>query len=92
MVERIAPEWTRHANLRFEFTDDPRAEVRVTFDPNDGSWSYIGLDNPSLPLHAATLNLACVDPDNVLHQFGHMIGLCTNTRRPSAASSGTKRR
>ena len=32
MVRDIAPEWTRHANLDFEFTDDPRAEIRVTFD------------------------------------------------------------
>src|SRR5262245_25557534 len=57
MVTSMAPEWTQHANLKFQFGDDPRAEIRVSFDPDDGAWSYIGTDNLGIPLHAATLNL-----------------------------------
>lgn len=75
MVREIAPIWTQHANLDFEFTDDPRAEIRVTFDPNDGAWSYVGTDNLTIPLHAATLNLGWLDKGVILHEFGHMIGL-----------------
>ena len=82
MVREIAPEWTRHANLDFEFTDDPRAEIRVTFDANDGAWSYVGTDNSSIPLHAATLNLGWQDEGVILHEFGHMIGLAHEHQNP----------
>jgi len=83
MVRDIAPEWTRHANLEFEFTEDPRAEIRVSFDPNDGAWSYIGTDNSGIPLHAATLNLGWQDDGVILHEFGHMIGLAHEHQNPA---------
>jgi hypothetical protein len=82
MVRQIAPEWTNHANLRFEFTVNPTAHIRVTFDPNDGAWSYVGTDNLSIPLHAATLNLGWQDEAVILHEFGHMIGLSHEHQNP----------
>ena len=82
MVTRIAPEWMEHANLSFEFTDHPRADIRVTFDANDGAWSYVGTDNKSIPLHAATLNLGWQDQGVILHEFGHMIGLAHEHQNP----------
>src|SRR5215211_7315042 len=36
--------WTEHANLSFVESNDPDAEIRVTFDSNDGAWSYLGTD------------------------------------------------
>lgn len=83
MVEQFAPQWTEHANLSFVFTDDPRAEVRVTFDANDGAWSYVGVDNLNIPLHAATLNLGWQDQGVILHEFGHMIGLSHEHQNPA---------
>jgi hypothetical protein len=82
MVEEVATEWTRHANLTFEFTDDPTAQIRVSFDEDDGAWSYIGTDNQSIPIHAATLNLGWVDEAVILHEFGHMIGLAHEHSSP----------
>ncbi|MCY6381062.1 M12 family metallopeptidase [Hoeflea prorocentri] len=82
MVRQVAPMWTDHANLNFDFTDDPRAEIRVTFDENDGAWSYVGTDNASIPLHAATLNLGWLDQGVILHEFGHMIGLSHEHQNP----------
>jgi hypothetical protein len=82
LVRRFAPEWTQHANLKFEFTDDPRAEIRVGFDENDGAWSYIGTDNSNIPLHAGTLNLGWVDQAVILHEFGHMIGFAHEHQNP----------
>ena len=82
MVREIAPEWTEHANLSFEFTDDPTAIIRVTFDETDGAWSYVGTDNLSIPLHAATLNLGWQDEGVILHEFGHMIGLSHEHQNP----------
>jgi len=83
LVRDIAPEWTHHANLNFEFTNDPRAEIRVTFDPSDGAWSYLGTDNSDIPLHAATLNLGWQDEGVILHEFGHMIGLAHEHQNPA---------
>ena len=83
MVRSIAPQWTQFANLKFEFTDDPRAEIRVTFDEDDGAWSYIGTDNLGIPLHAATLNLGWQDQAVILHEFGHMIGLGHEHQNPA---------
>ncbi|WP_136659025.1 M12 family metallopeptidase [Nitratireductor sp. XY-223] len=82
MVRSIAPKWTDYANLTFEFTDDPRAEIRVTFDENDGAWSYVGTDNAQIPLHAATLNLGWLDQGVILHEFGHMAGLSHEHQNP----------
>lgn len=82
LVEKHAPEWTNHANLEFEFTDDPNADVRVSFDTNDGAWSYVGLDNKNIPIHAATLNLGWVDKGVILHEFGHMISLGHEHQNP----------
>ena len=45
MVKEFAPQWTQHANLKFEFTDDIDAQIRVAFDSSDGAWSYVGTDN-----------------------------------------------
>ena len=82
MVTSIAPQWTQHANLNFEFTDHPRAEIRVSFDANDGAWSYVGTDNSDIPLHAATLNLGWQDQGVILHEFGHMIGQSHEHQNP----------
>jgi len=82
MVLQYAPIWTEHANLHFEFADDPRAKIRVTFDPGDGAWSYVGIDNLNIPLHAATLNLGWLDKGVILHEFGHMIGLSHEHQSP----------
>lgn len=82
MVKDVAPEWTNHANLQFAFTDDPSAKIRVTFDSNDGAWSYVGTDNLGIPLHAATLNLGWQDEGVILHEFGHMIGLSHEHQNP----------
>lgn len=82
MVRDIAPEWTRHANLHFEFTDNPAAKIRVSFDPNDGAWSYLGTDNLNIPLHAATLNLGWQDEGVILHEFGHMASLAHEHSNP----------
>jgi hypothetical protein len=87
LVRGIAPQWTEYANLKFEFTDDPRAEIRVTFDANDGAWSYVGTDNSGIPLHAATLNLGWQDQGVILHEFGHMLGLSHEHQNPEGGLS-----
>jgi len=83
LVKQFAPTWTEFANLAFVFGDDPRAEIRVSFDENDGAWSYIGTDNTGIPLHAATLNLGWQDEAVILHEFGHAIGFAHEHQNPA---------
>jgi len=83
IVREHAPKWTRHANLRFEFSDAPDAEIRVAFDPNDGAWSYVGTDNRGIPQDQPTMNLGWQDEAVVLHEFGHAIGLAHEHQNPA---------
>ena len=91
MVENIAPEWTQHANLKFVFTNDPRAEVRITFNDWDGAWSYVGTDNLDIPRHAATMNLGWQDKGVILHESATCWDSATNTRTRRAGSSGMRK-
>lgn len=75
--------WSTHANLKFDFNDAPNAEIRVTFDPNDGAWSYIGTDCRSIPLDQPTMNLGFLDGGTAAHEFGHAIGLAHEHQNPA---------
>ena len=74
--------WTQFANLIFEFNDAPDAEIRVTFDPGDGAWSYVGTDNRSIPLNQPTMNLGFMDGGTAAHEFGHAIGMAHEHQNP----------
>lgn len=67
--------WEAVCNLRFEFGNAPNADIRITFDANDGAWSMIGTDARSVPLNQATMNLGFLDGGTAAHEFGHAIGL-----------------
>src|SRR3972149_5885488 len=75
LVQKHAPEWTEHANLKFEFSNALDAEIRISFDPTDGAWSYIGTDARGIPSGEATMNLGWVDPQVIRHETWHAIGL-----------------
>lgn len=74
-VREYAGQWSNHANIKFEFTDDPAAEIRVGFDRFDGAWSYLGNRALDYPANQRTLNLGWVDEGVILHEFGHALGL-----------------
>ena len=82
LVKQFAPIWCEFANLGLVFDDAPQAEIRITFDPNDGAWSYIGTDCREIPLHAATMNLGWQDEGVILHEFGHALGLAHEHQNP----------
>ncbi len=75
--------WMDSANLKFEFDDAPTANIRVTFDENDGAWSYIGTDCQDIPLNAPTMNLGFLDRGTAAHEFGHAIGLAHEHQNPA---------
>src|SRR6185295_6346457 len=54
-VKSVAVEWTKYANLRFNFDDSPNAEVRVSFR-QAGSWAFQGKDGLNVPRNMPTVN------------------------------------
>lgn len=82
-VREIAVEWTKYANLRFQFTEAPPAEIRVAFDEANGSWSYIGTDAKQVSSEAPTMNLADTTRGTILHMFGRAIGLRPEHQNPA---------
>jgi hypothetical protein len=77
--------------LSFIEVDDPaEAEIRIGFDQDDGSWSYVGRQILNRPLTQRTMNfgwrLAGWDYgfDTALHEIGHTLGLPHEHQNPNA--------
>jgi hypothetical protein len=89
-VKAIAQGWTNFANITFVFSDDPDAEIRISFQL-PGSWSYIGTDALLIPKDQPTMNLGWLTPNTddeeysrvVLHEFGHALGMIHEHQNPA---------
>lgn len=91
-LQPFAHVWSQYANLKFDFGNDPDAEIRISFKQR-GSWSYIGTDCLGIPKNQATMNFgwltrATDDAEYsrvVTHEFGHAIGCIHEHQNPAAA-------
>jgi hypothetical protein len=81
IVKTFAPEWSKHGNITFEFTNAADAEIRIAFE-DDGSWSYIGKDCLNIPRNTHTMNFGWLDKAVVLHEFGHALGMIHEHQNP----------
>ena len=86
-VKQVAPEWSKHANIRFEFVQSGASDIRVGFDPNDGHWSRLGKGASYIPASQKTMNLALRGRSKlnrvILHEFGHALGLKHEHQSPA---------
>jgi hypothetical protein len=93
-VEAKAHLWEQYANIAIVFGDDPDAEVRISFQADDGSWSGVGkdcLNEKYFPKYQPTMNFGWLkdDTDNteyqrvVVHEFGHALGCIHEHQSPA---------
>jgi hypothetical protein len=90
-IESFAKQWEKHANLQFDFDNGSNAEIRIAFDENDGSWSYLGNQALAIAKSKPTMNYGWLEPDTsddeysrvVLHEFGHALGCVHEHEHPA---------
>lgn len=80
-VKTYVSEWSNSANITFTFPSSSPYDIRISFDPNGGAWSYIGTDVKKVT--SATMNLGWIGRDVILHEFGHTLGLYHEHQNPN---------
>ncbi|MCW7481216.1 M12 family metallopeptidase [Leptospira kanakyensis] len=89
MVRSTAIEWTRYANLTFEFFDSvkelrgQKSNIRIDFVRGAGANSAIGKEAEYYKQNERTMNLEWVDEATILHEFGHALGLDHEHQNPT---------
>lgn len=89
VVREAFKEW-KDVGIGLEFrevTKASEAEVRIGFKRGDGSWSYLGRDILTIPDSERTMNFGwnvATDPNTVLHEIGHTLGMPHEHQNPHA--------
>jgi hypothetical protein len=82
-VKKVVKEWGSYVNIKFNFVSGRNATIRIAFEEDEGSWSYIARDVESTPPRERTMNLGWISADPeitnedrgvILHEFGHSLG------------------
>lgn len=90
-VKRAAQVWTIYANLVIYFRQDPRADIRISFQ-RKGSWSHLGRFCRSVSADEPTMNFGWLHVGSsddelsrvVLHEFGHALACIHEHNHPES--------
>ncbi len=92
-VKHFVKEWETYANITFRFVSDPAtAQIRVGFEMDNTSWSFIGRYVLGLAAGSKTMNFGwfSTSTDNaefsrvIVHEFGHALGFIHEHQSPVA--------
>lgn len=91
-VLAAARQWVGPGMGHVRLVNDPAspADIRITFTPGLGSWSYLGIQAQQVNAAEATMNFGWITPQStqqkleqvVLHEFGHALGLIHEHQNP----------
>ena len=95
-VARVASDWTLGTSLHLDFGSLPalrdcgageRSQIRIAFDPQGASWSYVGIQALEARDGEPTMTLpgpdrALLGAHQILHEFGHAFGLKHEEEHP----------
>ncbi len=89
LVSKAFAEWNKHADSLqiVQTANQEDAKIRVTFDHNDGSWSYVGTDCLQVDTTQATMNFGWplkYDYDTALHEVGHGLAFEHEHQNPNS--------
>ncbi|KAJ7831985.1 hypothetical protein B0H13DRAFT_1527444, partial [Mycena leptocephala] len=70
-VTQVIQEWSLYANITFAYVASPSdSDLRITFNPKGGSWSYVGTDNEYISTSQANMNLGWVEDSGRTNKDG----------------------
>ena len=92
-VRQYAIEWSKYGHINFQFVESEPSDIRISFDSDVGSWSYVGRTNSYISPRRATMNFGWFNNRTreeefrrtTLHEFGHALGLSHEHQHPEAA-------
>lgn len=87
IVKKGINEWAPHANLHFVFVKGNDGDIRISKDTTGlGSWSMVGTEARNRDASEPTMYINFERPEearaNVLHEFGHALGLLHEHQHP----------
>lgn len=100
LVKQYAAEWMTYANLKFVYVPaNEDADIRIAFkwENGSGAWSSLGIDSksftpagqakPSMHFGWTALPNAETAKRDILHEFGHALGLIHEQLSPASTIS-----